>query len=252
MDSSEIDHHGVHLIGIDGDAIPCHAVTSLPEHPPDHAFHHAAHKLIPRGLIVATKLYTCFGGVVEELIVLNPQGGVPCFVGCPTVVGGEGEIVGHGSFRFDGISLDAHGAVTLQECAVHPLSHAALTIDQQAHHVTAAAEVPAHRSAVPLDDGGTGQRGEDDDLTGGAATLHGDEHGHLRIDDGAGDEVHCGLFELRLVYRVRGQRLAPLCQCVRCHSREFNQGDDCSDSCRTKPHAEDDTEQEITLANVHQ
>lgn len=29
-------------------------------------------------------------------------------------------------------------------------------------------------------------------------------------------QCHGRLFELRLVYRVRGQRLAPLCQCLRC------------------------------------
>lgn len=90
--SSEVGQHFVHLIGIDGDAIPCHTVTSLPEHPPDLTLHHAAHELIPRGLILSTILHTCHSSVVEEIIILNPQGSVPGFVGCPTVVGAEGEV----------------------------------------------------------------------------------------------------------------------------------------------------------------
>ena len=59
----------------------------------DHAFGHTADELIPRGLAVATELYTCLGGIIEELIVLNPEGDVPGFVVGPTVVGKC-----HGSF----------------------------------------------------------------------------------------------------------------------------------------------------------
>jgi hypothetical protein len=88
--SSEIDHHGVHLVCIDGDAIPCHAVRGAAKVATDHAVHHAAHELIPRGLAVATVLNTRLGGIVEELIVANPQGSIPGLVGCPTVESGEG------------------------------------------------------------------------------------------------------------------------------------------------------------------
>jgi hypothetical protein len=103
---SQLCHHGVHLVSINGDAIPCHAILGLPEVATDHAIHHAAHELIPGGLIVAAVLYTCLGGIVEELIILNPQGSIPGFVGCPTVVGRKGGgCVGHGSFRFDVVSL---------------------------------------------------------------------------------------------------------------------------------------------------
>ena len=89
-DPSELLHHGEHLILIDGDAIPCHAIGGLPDVASDLSLGHAANELRPRGLIVATVLHTCLGGVVEELIVADPQGSVPGFVGCPAVVGGEG------------------------------------------------------------------------------------------------------------------------------------------------------------------
>ncbi len=95
---SQLCHHGVHLVGINGDAIPCHPVTGLPEVATDHAIHHAANELLPGGLIIATVLYTCLGGVVEEFIVADPQGGIPGLVGCPTVVGAEGH--GHGLVSF--------------------------------------------------------------------------------------------------------------------------------------------------------
>ena len=88
---------------------------------------HAAHELLPGGLVVTAEGHARFGGIVEELVVLNPEGSVPGFVVCPTVEGG------HGSVRLvDGFSLQGHGLVALQECAVHPLSHATLAVDQQA------------------------------------------------------------------------------------------------------------------------
>ena len=101
---SEIDHHLVHLVGIDGARIPAHPVTGLHEMASNLPVSHAAHELLPGGLIVAAELDTRLGGVVEELIIADPQGSIPGLVGCPTVVGAEG--VGHGSFRFDVISLD--------------------------------------------------------------------------------------------------------------------------------------------------
>ena len=89
-DPLEVCHHLIHLVCIDGDAIPCHAVASLDKVASDHAISHAAHELIPRGLVVAAELHTRLSGVVEEFIVANPQGSIPGFVGCPTVVGAEG------------------------------------------------------------------------------------------------------------------------------------------------------------------
>jgi len=52
---------------------------------------HAAHELGP-GVLRSSERHTRFGGIVEELIVLNPEGSVPGFVVCPTVVGGHGSV----------------------------------------------------------------------------------------------------------------------------------------------------------------
>jgi len=96
---SEIAHHLVHLVCIDGDAIPCHAVASLGKVATDLPVSHAAHELIPRGFVIRAELDTRLSGVVEELIVLHPQGSIPGLVSCPTVEGAEGRS-GHdlGSF----------------------------------------------------------------------------------------------------------------------------------------------------------
>jgi len=82
----------------------------------DLPFGHAADELGP-GVLRSSERHTRLSGVVEELIVLNPEGSVPGFVVCPTVVGG------HGSVRLvDGFSLQGHGLVGLQAVTVHPLS----------------------------------------------------------------------------------------------------------------------------------
>jgi len=52
--------------------------------------HHATHELLPGGLISTAEGHARFGGIVEELIVLHPEGSVPGFVVCPTVVGRHG------------------------------------------------------------------------------------------------------------------------------------------------------------------
>ena len=70
---------------------------------------------------------------------------------------GQGEDeAGHGSFRFDAVSLQGHGLVVLQQGAVCPLSHRGAR-HEQAHHVTTAAVMGAQRSAVPFHDGTTGE-----------------------------------------------------------------------------------------------
>ena len=84
---SELCHHLIHLSGIDGGVCPCHAIASGDEVASDHAVSHAAHELIPGGLVVRAELHTCLGGVVEEFIVADPQGGVPGLVVGVTVHG---------------------------------------------------------------------------------------------------------------------------------------------------------------------
>ena len=82
---SEFRHHLIHLSSIDGGVIPTNTVASATQEATDLSVHHAAHELLPRGLVVRAELYTCFGGVVEELIVANPEGGIPGLVVCESV-----------------------------------------------------------------------------------------------------------------------------------------------------------------------
>jgi hypothetical protein len=88
--ASEVCHHVVHLVCIDGARIPCHAVASLDKVATDLPFGHAANELLPRGLPGGTELNTRLSGVVKKFIVANPEGSIPGLVGCPTVVSGEG------------------------------------------------------------------------------------------------------------------------------------------------------------------
>ena len=96
---------------VDGRVSVCHTVTGgrlL-------AVGHATDELLVGGLIVATVSDTCLSGVVQEGRVLNPQCHIPGLVVCPPIVGaiagvvGDEGLDGHGSFRFDGISLQGHG-----------------------------------------------------------------------------------------------------------------------------------------------
>ena len=86
----EVCHHLIHLVCIDGARIPAHPILSLDEMASDLPIGHAANELIPGGLIVAAILDTRLSGVVKKFIVANPEGSIPGFVGCPTVVSGEG------------------------------------------------------------------------------------------------------------------------------------------------------------------
>ena len=90
---SQFLHHLQHLVCIDGGVIPTDTIASLTDEAADHAVSHAANELLPRGLTVRAELYTCLGGVVEEFIVADPQGGIPGLVVCPTVVSGGGHVV---------------------------------------------------------------------------------------------------------------------------------------------------------------
>jgi len=84
--SSQLCHHLVDLAVVDLGAVPFHTVWGLHQVATDLTVNHAAHELLKGGFPIGTVLYTRFGGVVEELIILNPEGDVPGFVVCPTVV----------------------------------------------------------------------------------------------------------------------------------------------------------------------
>ena len=94
---SQLCHHVHHLCRIDLRVVPCHAVTGLTQAAPNLTLSHATDELLPRGLALAAILNTCLSGVVQKLIVANPEGGIPGFVVGPTVVGSVG--VGHRSGR---------------------------------------------------------------------------------------------------------------------------------------------------------
>ena len=47
--------------------------------------HHASDELGVWGLVFGTKLDTCLSGIVQKLIVANPERSVPSFVVFPTV-----------------------------------------------------------------------------------------------------------------------------------------------------------------------
>jgi len=92
----EVPHHLQHLCLIDGGVVPLDPIGSLPKHPPNLPIRHATDEFLPGGLIGAAVLNTCLSGVVQKLIVANPEGSVPGLVVCPTVVGvagHEGEVV---------------------------------------------------------------------------------------------------------------------------------------------------------------
>lgn len=80
----EFFHHLVHLIGVDLRIVPLHTVASLTEETSDLSVCHAANELGP-GVLTFCILDASESGVVEELIVADPEGSVPSFVVCPTV-----------------------------------------------------------------------------------------------------------------------------------------------------------------------
>jgi len=83
---SEVRHHLRHLNGIDGRVIPPHAVASLDEVATDLPVGHASHELDP-GVLTLGKFNAGARGIVEELIVTDPEGGIPGFVVCESVHG---------------------------------------------------------------------------------------------------------------------------------------------------------------------
>jgi hypothetical protein len=100
--SSQLCHHLVDLAVVDAGAIPFHTVWGLLQVAPDLTLNHATHELLKGGFPIGTVGHTCFGGVVEEFVILNPEGDIPGFVVGPTVVV---ECHGFGSF-VDVISIE--------------------------------------------------------------------------------------------------------------------------------------------------
>ena len=143
-DPSEVCHHLVHLVCIDGDAIPAHPVTGLHEMATDLPIGHTAHELLPGGLIIRAELYTRLGGVVQELIVANPQGSVPGLVGCPTVVSGEG--AGHVVVCcVDVVSLQGQAAMADPMWTVCRVTSAQSYSPFSSAHLASAADLQSHR-----------------------------------------------------------------------------------------------------------
>ena len=96
MCGSEIGHHLQDLSVVDHGAIPADPIAGLNKMATDLPVSHAANELLPGRLSLSGELNTCLCGVVQELIVLNPEGDVPGFVVGPTVVGAVGCEVVHG------------------------------------------------------------------------------------------------------------------------------------------------------------
>jgi len=72
---------------VDFGTVPAHAVASGETLPVLHAADEAL-PVVDGGAVGFGKLYDRLCGVVQELIVLNPQGGIPGFVVGVTVVSG--------------------------------------------------------------------------------------------------------------------------------------------------------------------
>ena len=114
--SLEFAHHLYHLPIIDTGRIPFDAIGGLAQAASDLSLSHTANELLPRGLIIATVLNTRLSGIVQKLIVANPEGGIPGFVVGPAVV-----VVLHGSGRLvDGFILDGQGSPATIPCGSLP------------------------------------------------------------------------------------------------------------------------------------
>ena len=83
---SELLKESAHLTVVDFATVPAHAVASGETLPVLHATDETQ-PVGDGGAVGFGKLNDRLSGVVEELIVLDPEGGVPGFVVGPTVVG---------------------------------------------------------------------------------------------------------------------------------------------------------------------
>ena len=80
-DPSQFPDHLLHLLSIDGRIIPCHTVTSGTKVATDLPIHHAALELLPVCLKAHLAVdHTRLSGVVEKLIVADPEGSIPGLV----------------------------------------------------------------------------------------------------------------------------------------------------------------------------
>ena len=84
-DPSQVPEHLLHLCSVDRWIIPAHTVASR--------FHaaigHAYDEPLPDALQTFAVGHACLSGVVQKLIVPDPEGSVPGFVVCPTVHDGS-------------------------------------------------------------------------------------------------------------------------------------------------------------------
>ena len=86
---SEVCHELVHFGSVDGGIVPGNTVASDEQVATDLPLGHTTDELAPGVLSISGELHTGAGGVVQELIVLDPEGGVPGFVVGVTVHGGS-------------------------------------------------------------------------------------------------------------------------------------------------------------------
>lgn len=127
----------------------------------------------------------CFGDLQtsSEHVAANPEGD-----------GGHGQgedQTGHGSFRFDAVSLHAHDLMILQAVTVHPLAQAQGADDGSRQHGTARHTSEAIDTAAggELHPSGAHDR-IDGQAVNGAAVLTDAKHGVSVVDSvsiGAGD-----------------------------------------------------------------
>ena len=86
---SEVCQELVHFGSVDGGVVPCHTVASGEA----LAVAHAPLEGGPGRVGGFAEFNARLSGVVEEALILNPEGGVPGLIVCPTVEGGVGSEV---------------------------------------------------------------------------------------------------------------------------------------------------------------
>ena len=160
-------HHLVHLVGVDGGVIPTDAVASGEV----VAVGHAADELLIETLALVGILDASNGGVVEELIVADPETGVPGLIIGPAVEGvgggaahhvgvvvGGGVDGGHGlvcgvwgSCPLDFFIIHEFGGGSTPYVSVQPAAHASPTISVRVAADTESAALNASTSAIRPD-----------------------------------------------------------------------------------------------------
>jgi len=91
---SQVPEHFVHFVCINGGVIPADTITGFDEVATDLPVSHASDELLPRGFDACLSVcHTCLSGVVQKLIVADPEGSVPGFPVCPTLESRCGHVV---------------------------------------------------------------------------------------------------------------------------------------------------------------